>query len=112
MGHYVISVSSAPELDGERARASLSVTGDDGRTREARVLLDAPSLDAKSWAGALTHAAEQIEIAFKGETWGVQVEDVAPLLITVDETTAGRVAADARVQAPLEVGAVIATFDL
>jgi hypothetical protein len=112
MGHYVIRLSSTPELDGELAQAGLSVTGDDGRSREARVLLDGLSLDPGSWAGALTSAAEQIEVGFKGETWGVEVEDVAPLLIKVDEATAARVAGEGRAQSSLEVGAVVGEFDI
>jgi hypothetical protein len=60
----------------------------------------------------LKYAVEQIEVGFKGETWGVEVEDVAPLLIRVDEATAVRVATDAGAQASLEVGAVVGEFDI
>jgi hypothetical protein len=112
MGHYVVRLASVPELDGEMAQAGLSVTSDDGRSRDARVLLVGhPALDARTWTGVLTHAVEEIEFGFKGETWGVALEDGAPLLIEVDEATAGRLAVDAAPKESLEAGAVIGEFD-
>ncbi len=112
MGHYVIRLASAPQLDGELAEAELSVAGDDGRSREARVLLNGLSLDPGTWARALTHAVEQIEVAFKGETWGVEVENVAPMLVKVDEATTARMAQDAGAPPALEVGTVLGEFDI
>ena len=112
MGHYVVRLASTPELDGEMAQAGLSVSSDDGRSREATVLLvGGTALDTVTWTGVLTHAAEEIEFGFRGETWGVALENGAPLLIEVDEATAARLAVDAVTQESLEVGAIIGEFD-
>jgi hypothetical protein len=68
--------------------------------------------DAETWDVAVAYAVEQIEISFRGETWGVQVEDAAPMSIEVSAATAAHLAEGSAARAPLEVGAVVGEFDL
>jgi hypothetical protein len=113
MAHYVIRVEGSPEAADGGARVELSVTSDDGAHRQvAWVHLAGAEPDAEAWDVAVAYAVEQIEISFRGETWGVQVEDASPMSIEVTEATAAHLAEGSAARAPLEVGAVVGEFDL
>ena len=113
MAHYVIRVERSPEAAEDGARVELSVTSDDGAHRQvAWVHLAGAEPDAETWDVAVTYAVEQIEISFRGETWGVQVEDAAPMSIEVTAATAAHLTEAFAPRTPLQVGAVVGEFDL
>jgi hypothetical protein len=113
MAHYVVRVEGPPEAADGGARMELSVTSDDGTHRQvAWVHVASAEPDAETWGVAVLYAVEQIEVSFRGETWGVQVEGAAPMLIDVTENTAAHLADGSAERAPLEVGGIVGAFEL
>ena len=113
MAHYVIRVEGLPERVDGGSQVHLSVTSDDGaHHRAAWVRVDGPEPDADGWSAAVFYAVEQIEFGFKGQTWGVEIEDAEPLNIEVTEATVRHLTDDPTARAPVVVGDVVGQFEL
>ena len=114
MAHYVIRVTGVPEAVKGGWQVSLSVVSDDTAHRRValvRVIGAEPATDVV-WGAAVLYAVEQIEFGFKGQNWGVQVEDAAPLLIEVTGETADRLADDPSEGLLVKVGGIVGEFDV
>ena len=114
MAHYVIRVTGLPEAVKGGSQVSLSVVSDDAAHRRValvRVVGAEPATDVV-WGAAVLYAVEQIEFGFKGQNWGVQVEDAAPLLVEVTGETADRLADDPSEGLLLKVGGIVGEFDV
>jgi|tagenome__1003787_1003787.scaffolds.fasta_scaffold19593427_2 hypothetical protein len=113
MAHYVIRVEGSPERMDGGSQVHLSVTSDDGaHQRGAWARVEGPEPDADGWGAAVFYAVEQIEFGFKGQTWGVEIEDVEPLIVDVTEATLGHLTEDSTARASVVVGGVVGEFEL
>ncbi len=113
MAHYVVRVEGSPERVDGASQVQLSVTSDDGtHHRAAWVRVDGPEPDADGWGAAVFYAVEQIEFGFKGQTWGVEIEDVEPLIVEVTEATVNHLTEDPTAHASVVVGDVVGQFEL
>jgi len=113
MAHYVIRVEGLPEIAEGGSQLQLSVTSDDAAHRRVawvRAVGTEPNDDR--WNAILLYAVEQLEFGFKGQNWGVAIEDREPLLVEVTEATATHLAAGSKPGAALDVGGIVGEFDL
>ena len=113
MAHYVISVEGSPEPCDGGSQLQVSVTSNDtAHRRVAWVRALGTEPDADRWSAILLYAVEQLEFGFKGQNWGVAIEDREPLLVEVTEATATHLVAESKPGASLDVGGVVCEFDL
>ena len=113
VAHYVIRVEGPPEVSEGGSQLQLSVTSDDtAHRRVAWVHAVGTEPDADRWGIILLYAVEQLEFGFKGQNWGVAIEDREPLLVEVTEATATHLVAESKPGVALDVGGIVGEFDL
>jgi hypothetical protein len=113
VAHYVIRVAGPTERSDDGSQLQLSVTSDD--TAQPRVVwVRAAGVEQgdEAWGAILEYGVEQIEFGFRGQNWGVEIEDAAPLLVEVTKATATHLVDESKPRAALDVGGTVGEFDL
>ena len=95
----------------------LLVTGDDGGQRSVSVVLSgqddsAVQDDDAAWRAAVYFAAEEVELAVRGEGWGVHLEGGSPLLVTATADSIARFVGEPSAGISLDDGSVVGEFGL
>jgi len=119
MSHYVITIDGPPRRlpDRDGSERHLLVKGDDGAQRPVTVVLDAQGGGAATdedatWRAAIFYAVEEVEIALRGENWGVHLEGGPSFVVTATQPEISRFVGDHTAGVPLDDGAVVGEFGL
>jgi hypothetical protein len=119
VAHYVITIDGAPERvpDRNASERRLVVTNEDGQQRSVSVGLSGQGEstahdDDAAWRAAVFFAAEEVELAIRGEGWGIHLEGGAPLLVTATADSVARFVGEPSAGISLEDGAVVGEFGL
>jgi hypothetical protein len=119
MSHYVITIDGPPHRSADRdgSERRLLVTGDDGEQRPVTIALDAAGATAATdedatWRAAIFYAVEEVELALRGENWGVHLEGGPPFVVTATQPEIARFVGEHTAGVPLDDGAVVGEFGL
>ena len=68
--------------------------------------------DDAAWRAAVFFAAEEVELAVRGEGWGLHLEGGSPLLVTATADSIARFVGEPSAGISLDDGAVVSEFGL
>jgi hypothetical protein len=120
MAAYVVTIDGSAQPASDRGASSrrLLIIGDDGNQRSVSVTLhEGPQVPNQAdvspdelWRAALFYAVEQLEIAFKGEGWGLQLEGGPTFDVEVSDDQLRRFVGAPSSGISLEDGATVGEF--
>jgi hypothetical protein len=122
MTHYIVRIDGPPALgpDQDESERRLLVTGDEGERRTVVIRLHGPSHSAMrtaneedAWRAAVFYAVEQLEVAFKGEGWGVHLDEGGPsFVVEASGDSIARFVGESSARISLDDGAVVGEFGI